>query len=297
MLMRNLKSTTKSSLIALAGLFFGLGIYNSVVINSTEFLNHDHPKFVKRLDEMNGEYKVGRIVANQGMWVNLGKIEKPSFVDKKQFAKINQANQGFVAQTSTEEQIQSQAAIKEDLELNVTEVFSATKFPNALKGDQISGGLKTKDGLIESLGVSLPNGESISIDRAEMVGNVFEYESNGEELTGMIYAKGNNAYMVVLTNGPFEGTRMSFEAAKSEEEVVVEAAEPVQAEEARFEPIVTNDGTSMPVGQFGAPQTTEPSADVAYIEPENNNENVTESPVSTEQQSYGFNFEQNPELN
>ena len=56
--MRNIKSTTKSSLIALAGLFFGLGIYNSVVINSTEFLNNDHPKFVKRLDEMNGEYKV-----------------------------------------------------------------------------------------------------------------------------------------------------------------------------------------------------------------------------------------------
>lgn len=297
--MRNIKSTTKSSLIALAGLFFGLGIYNSVVINSTEFLNHDHPKFVKRLDEMNGEYKVGRIVANQGMWVNLGKIEKPKLLDKKEIVKINRVNEG-APWAVAEETIKSEAAIKEDLDLKVTLVFSATKFPNALKGDQISGGLKTKDGLIESIGVSLPNGESISIDRAEMVGNVFEYESNGEELTGMIYAKENNSYIVVLTNGPFEGTRMSFEAAKSEEEVVVEAAEPtepVQAEEARFEPIVTNDGASMPVGQFGVPQAIEPSADVAYIEPENNNENVTEAPVSTEQQSYGFNFEQNPEMN
>lgn len=43
-----------------------------------------------------------------------------------------------------------------------------------------------------------------------MSGNVFEYDLNGELYSGMMYQVDQNAYMVTLTNGPLEGTRLRF---------------------------------------------------------------------------------------
>ena len=48
--------------------------------------------------------------------------------------------------------------------------------------------------------------------------NVFEYDVNGEVYSGMMYQVDQNAYMVTLTNGPLEGTRLRFSAQQSAEE-------------------------------------------------------------------------------
>jgi hypothetical protein len=285
--MKYFKRSTQNSLLLLAGVFFGLGIYNSVVINSTDFLNNQHPRFVKRLDEMKGEFKAGRIVANHGSWVNLGKVELTKYrpeikmVKKSNLSKSSLNNNESVENTSA-------SAIKEDLDLIVTQVFSAKKYPNALNANQVSGQLRIVDGVLETLSVQLPQNESVQISGVEIIGNVFEYEQNGENLSGMVYSKGDHAYMIVLANGPFEGMRMSFEAPK-EEVIAEEQAEPVQAEE-KFEPVVTESGEEVAVGQFGVQP---PTTDVVYSE-ENQAPAVNEN---QENGSYGFNFENNNQVN
>jgi hypothetical protein len=286
--MKNLKSSTRLGFLTIAGIFFGLGIYNSVMINSADFLQTPHPRFVKRLDEMKGEVKVGRIVANQGMWVNLGDM-KPAIQNMAKLPKRDMVRVAQSSSTGSNEVVDasSQAAINDDLELTVVEVFSAKKFPKTLQANEVSGSLKTQAGTLDSLSVQLPNNESISISSAEMVGNVFEYDSEGETLSGMIYEMGQGAYMVTLTNGPFEGTRMKFQAPKSEEVLAEEAQGREEAEQVSAEapaPIMNDDGTQMEVGTFGA---TQPTQEVAQTETENVDQVI---PDQNAEQTYGFDF-------
>jgi hypothetical protein len=76
----------------------------------------------------------------------------------------------------------------------------------------------------------------------KVVGNVFEYDLDGETLSGMIYQVDQTTYMVTLTNGAFEGTRMKFSTGEA----------PVQFEQevAPAQEVVA--GTDVPVGQFGS---------------------------------------------
>jgi hypothetical protein len=64
----------------------------------------------------------------------------------------------------------------------------------------------------------LPNGEGVSVSFSEMTGNVFEYDFEGELYSGMMYQVDQNSYMVTLTNGPLEGTRLKFSGEASLEE-------------------------------------------------------------------------------
>ena len=70
-----------------------------------------------------------------------------------------------------------------------------------------------------SLNVSLPNNESVTVSFSEMNGNVFEYDIDGEVYSGMLYQVDQTAYMVTLTNGPLEGTRLRFVGEPSQEQV------------------------------------------------------------------------------
>jgi hypothetical protein len=66
--------------------------------------------------------------------------------------------------------------------------------------------------------VSLPNGEGLDVSFSEMTGNVFEYDVDGEVYSGMMYQVDQHAYMVTLTNGPLEGTRLRFSSTQSLED-------------------------------------------------------------------------------
>jgi hypothetical protein len=61
---------------------------------------------------------------------------------------------------------------------------------------------------------------------------VFEYDQNGETLSGLLYQVDQNTYMVTLTNGPFEGTRLRFtqetQVEEAPEVAPAPAAEPTQ---------------------------------------------------------------------
>lgn len=300
--LKNNSSHKKITGLFLGFLFVSVGTYNSIVVNSDSFMDSEGSRFVKRLDEMNGVVVIGRKLAHQGNWVKVTDNALPVHINTQVTSIVHSNNSA-----STEAQPEFKPAISEDMNLNVVEIFNAKKFPQPLKSGEFSGSLSTKEGILENLDVKLPNGESIQISGAEMSGNVFEYDQDGSVYSGMIYEITKNSFMVTLTNGPFEGTRMKFDNASAvEESFGQEGSEQVgtNVEVAEYEPVVNDDGTQMEVGQFGTIVQPAPApvlaqdapvenSDVQYVD---SNEVEAQTQQVPENESYGFNFEQQAEV-
>jgi hypothetical protein len=183
------------------------GTYNAVVINSESGITGSEVKFAKRLDEVYGVVVSKREVAASLNWQKLS-VQQASAYRANQIDRNLQT--GDTSSSSNEVVQVSQAAVTEALNLNLTEVINPKKWQQGLNSSQFNGNLATNNGVIESLSVSLPNGEGISVSFSEMTGNVFEYDFEGELYSGMMYQNGENSYSVSLTNGPLEGTRLTF---------------------------------------------------------------------------------------
>lgn len=179
-----------------------IGTYNAVVINSESHISSKNVVFVKRLDDM-GINRPARQAASL-QWVKLTKQEVVA-VQKVQAPRQEQQSSEILAVTEP-----ASAAVQEELSLNLTEVVNPRKWQQGLKNDQFNGLLSTNNGVIEELKVSLPGGDGISVSFSEMTGNVFSYDYEGEVYSGMMYQVDPSSYMVSLTNGPLEGTRLKF---------------------------------------------------------------------------------------
>ena len=217
------------------------GAYNSVMVNSDSFMNEQDIRFVKRLDEVYGVVKVGRQFAStKTQWVKLSN-KQVTEVAKNLVPSAAPTLQVAQASSAPATQVETAAAVQEELDLRLVEVANPKKYQGNVPSSMFSGNLVTADGRIETLSVSLPNGEGLSVNSTEMVGNVFEYDLDGETLSGMIYQVDQTTYMVTLTNGAFEGTRMKFSTGEA----------PAQLEQdfAPAQEVVA--GTDVPVGQFG----------------------------------------------
>lgn len=191
------------------------GTYNAIVINSESTITGVDMKFAKRLDEVYGTITSKREVAASMNWQKLSvkqaAVARPkSFPKEYKSAQIETQQSGEIAAPN--------AAVKEELSLNLTAVINPKKWQQGLTASQFSGSLSTNEGVIESLSVSLPNGEGVSVSFSEMAGNVFEYDFEGELYSGMMYQDGKNSYVVTLTNGPLEGTRLTFTGEESVED-------------------------------------------------------------------------------
>lgn len=199
--------------------FVATGTYNAIVINSESYINGADMRFVKRLDELNGIVEPGRLAASGVHWQ---KLEPTQNVSQNAFHAPVVQEVKTVASASVEgvpPQEAPAAAVTEELNLNLIEVVNPKKYQNGLTADQFSGSLTTSNGAIDSLNVSLPNGEGVTVSFSEMNGNVFEYDIDGEIYAGMLYQVEQNAYMVTLTNGPLEGTRLRFVGEPSQEQL------------------------------------------------------------------------------
>lgn len=188
-------------------LFVLTGTYNAVVINSESHIDGSDVKFVKRLDEIYGVTVQGREVAATVTWQKLGPaktVQQPKQIVQT-IRKVEAA-----PQTSAPVEEAPVAAVQEELSLSLVEVINPKKWQNGLPNTQFNGSLTANQGVIEELSVALPNGEGLSVSFSEMTGNVFEYDFNGELYSGMMYQVDQHAYMVTLTNGPLEGTRLRF---------------------------------------------------------------------------------------
>ncbi len=198
------------------GFFILTGTYNAVVINSESHLSGTDVRFVKRLDEINGITIPGRVVAASVTWQKLNPSQIAQIKERQVIQNVSQLSS---APSRQEDSVtQPSAAVQEELSLSLVEVINPKKWQNGLQNSQFNGTLATNNGVIESLSVSLPNGEGLDVSFSEMSGNVFEYDVSGEVYSGMMYQVDQNAYMVTLTNGPLEGTRLRFSAQQSAEE-------------------------------------------------------------------------------
>lgn len=203
-------SKKKWIVIAMTGLFTVTGTYNAVVINSESHISGGDVKFVKRLDEIYGKTIYGREVAASVNWQKIHSSQnnqiKPKLINNVPTVALSNSP----ASPEVLETPQQVAAIQEELNMNLIEVTNPNKYKNGLTEGSYNGSLSTNNGVIESLTVSLPGGEGLSVSFSEMTGNVFEYDINGELYSGVMYQVDQFAYMVTLTGGPLEGTRLRF---------------------------------------------------------------------------------------
>ena len=231
------------------GAFVITGLYNAVVMNSESHLSSDMK--LKRLDEMNGVTTQGRKLASTTTWSKI----QPLAVKTGTFQVL--ASQ---EKTSSSADV-SEAAVQEELSLGLIEVVNAQKWQQGLATSQFNGTLTANNGVIETLVVSLPDDQGLTINFTELTGNVFNYELGGQEYAGMLYQVDQNSYMVTLTNGPLEGTRLRFGGEATPE--VRESMEQNLAE------------NNIEAGSFG-------SEEAAVV--------VEDSAPKTEIQTAGFNF-------
>lgn len=198
------KSLKKIMYAGITG-FLCLGIVNAFIINHHS--DFSGITYIKGLDEMYGHVQPGRVLATNSGWKKLENAEVKNTI-------------AYHSADSTE-QGEPPAAIGEDLSLDLVEVINPKLWSRGLPTSEFSGDLATANGTIESLSINLPGKEEISVSFAEMNGNVFQYDYNGEIYSGMLYQVDPKSYMVTLTNGPLEGTRLRFVAEFSPEQVEI----------------------------------------------------------------------------
>ncbi len=195
-----MKNNQKKNLTLIALGFIALvGTYNAIMINSGSVASN-HSTF-KRIDEVFGVVKQGRSIAVSTDWRKVTKAElaKPIIKTSAQTPSVENT-----------ESVATVAAVSSTLNLKLVEVINPKKWEQGVKSSDFSGAIATNNGIIESLNASLPEGQSIEIAFSEMTGNVFEYDLNGSVYSGMMYQVDQNSYMVTMTNGPLEGTRLRF---------------------------------------------------------------------------------------
>jgi hypothetical protein len=216
--MKSGKNSKKLLTTLALGFFAMIGTYNAVVINSDSIIDGSQVQFAKRIDELYGVVVSKREVAASLNWQKVSVKQAAvyrQFKNELASAQVSQAS-GDQADAS---QVVSEAAVQDSLNLNLTQVMNPKKWQQGLKEDQFSGSLNTNNGVIESLSVSLPGGEGVSVSFSEMTGNVFEYDLGGELYSGMMYQESQNSYVITLTNGPLEGTRLTFTGEASVEQI------------------------------------------------------------------------------
>lgn len=233
---QNKKKTLSAIVVTL---LISIGTYNAVVINSDSNLASADMKFVKRLDEMNGKIIPGRATASV-VWT---KLDNKPMVQAPKLAPVQNSASASVSAPVVEQEV---AAIQEELNLNLTEVTNPKKWAKGLTSSQFSGSISTSNGVIESLTVSLPDGESVNASLSELTGNVFKYDVNGDTYSGLLYKVDVNSYMVTLSDGPLEGSRLRFTG-----ELSIEQAETQE---------VLASEHNVEVGTFGQTQVSEAPA-------------------------------------
>ncbi len=263
------------NIYAALGLFVVLiGTYNSVVINSESGLNGKDMAFVKRLDEVYGVTVPGREVAAAVHWQKLPGPAPETVVPVKPIVQTISTVAAAPSPETVSAPETPAAAVQEELSLSLVEVINPAKWQNGLQSTQFTGSLSANNGIIEELAVDLPNGLGLSVSFSEMTGNVFEYDLDGEVYSGMMYQVDQTAYMVTLTNGPLEGTRLRFSSQA-----------PVEQQQEIQETLAENNNVD--VGTFGDQPVQNEQVAVA---PEVENGAVPQV-KQDDPQAQGFNFE------
>lgn len=181
-----------------AFIFVFIGLYNAVVINSDSSVSDVN--FMKLDSEKMGIVKLGRRPS----------VATFKYIEPKTIAKVEEIVQEVSLKDSAPALKDTTSAVQEELELSLVEAINPRMWPQGLVEEQFKGSLTSRNGVLESLNATLPNEISISVVYSEIVGNVFEYNIGNDIYSALIYKVDENSYMVTLTNGPYQGTRLNF---------------------------------------------------------------------------------------
>ena len=255
-------------------LIFGAGfLFHSSLVtfqsNDDSFMAESPVKFLKRLDELNGEVVETRRVASISL--NFLGSEKrlapnPHKVDfKKRSVKTasvsNQVKTTQAAPVRFEKKSQVQApgqssevasetaiiepTIKENLVLTLTNIFYKKSLEGEFYGEAI-----TSNGVLEAVHVELPDGNTIEINTHEqMTGNVFRYEDpeTRDVKSGMMYKVKDNEYIITLTNlSKYPGIRLTMKTLDDKRVAEVPEAYELETEEENFS--AQNQDSELPLG-------------------------------------------------
>jgi hypothetical protein len=231
------------SFFGVVGLFVLVGTYNAVVINAGTGIPSGGTS-LKRLDELYGVTVPGRHLAGSKAWTKLGPDALPKKIPQKTEATLTpQREEAAPSPPAPAEP----AAIADELSLSLVEVTNPARWPHPIPASAFQGSIQTANGVIEDLTVSLPGTGGISVSFSELTGNVFQYDYEGDIYSGMMYQADQSSYVVTLTNGPLEGTRLRFTSGA-----------PAAA-------VTTETDALVSVGTFGgdAPAPVEPGAEAS----------------------------------
>jgi hypothetical protein len=194
---------------AVCTLIVGVGCYNAMVFNAVSDITGDH-YLAEHLPE--APVKVSkRAIAVETTW---SKLESP-----KPRAVVQEVRK---VSSAPQKALPAEAAIKEDLNLQLVEVVNSRKWKEGVRREDFFGNLVASGGVMEAFDVALPGGDNINIAFSEIAGNVFQYDLHGEIYEAMVFQADKHSYFVTLTNGPFEGTRLRFAQQPSPEQVEIE---------------------------------------------------------------------------
>lgn len=259
--------------------FLAVSSYTSVSINSDAFMNDNEIKFVKRLDELNGNV-VRSVASIRPMNFSFGGSSAPVPAMKK-FQKPEKRNlitrvKDFFKGDDNNDAPKVKAAIMQELDLTLTEVYSPKKYNIPLTKEQFEGSLRANGGIIETMEVRLPNDEGMSISNVEMNGNIFTCKIGDEKYSGMIFTTDNKSFMVSFTEGNMEGTRFKFDVTtpvveEVQPEVVAEQQQPLPQDQGGFEQPPVDNGQAQ--AQPQAPRVDVNPQDPSYA---NQNQNMNE---------------------
>lgn len=186
---------------------FALGSFNSFNLDrNIVFKNDLNIKFAKRLDDITGEYVVGRMAASipTGTIFNKKVVEVKKGIEKE------------VRETITENQVND---IPEPAVFETEELFLTGGLYNKeplKEGDDFRATTKVENGIISAINVTFPDGKTFNLNTNEpMVGNVFQYQDSetGDTKSGLFYEIKEGHYMLTLTDDTnFTGLRLEFKA-------------------------------------------------------------------------------------
>jgi hypothetical protein len=237
--MKKRKKQKKSWRWLLLTLIVGIGTYNAVVINTHSHLTSKTAAFEAELDEL----PTGRIVAQETRWKKISQEEIAQTASQVSLAEMEMPKVAPAAE----------AAIKDELNLELIEVSNPKKWKAGLSRSEFEGSLSTSDGVINSFEVSLPSGEMVSVEFVEMNGNVFHYDLDGQIYNAMIFQADQHTYMVSFSDGPLEGTRLRFSSPATEEQLAIQQE--------------LSENHNVEVGNFGVAQPeAEPTREAEVVE-------------------------------
>ncbi|MFZ4712850.1 MAG: hypothetical protein ACOYL6_04010 [Bacteriovoracaceae bacterium] len=238
--------------------FLALATYSNLSINSDDFMNDNEIRFVKNMNGLTGT--TVRAVASLKPLNLFGDEHKDKKTKAHPFRgfvnKMGKAITNRVAALKTDPNC-APAVIGGELDLNLSELYSPNPKLAGVSKEKLNGSLSANNGVIDSMDVILPNGESIALNSIRMCGNLFTVEISSEKYTGMIFTTDNKSYMVSLTSTSsttsnevsLNGMRMKFEANQAVDETPAQDVADVEVEQAPAMAPVAQPGFIAPQGQ------------------------------------------------